>query len=90
MSTTSVTTNGPVANNVPIKSAWTSKINWIATIGGALTAAAAIASQASQVAPMIPAPYGVWITTGAALITGFAVVWTRTFATTSVLSPSVK
>lgn len=76
--------------SAPVKSAATSKINWIAGVGGVLTAAAALASQASQVAPLIPQPYGLYVTVAAALITGIATVWVRTFNTTSVLAPSVK
>lgn len=77
--------------SVPVKSAWASKINWIGGIGGALTAVAGLCATPQVVAalPLMPAPWGGYATAFCALATGFAVVWARTFATTSVIAQSV-
>jgi hypothetical protein len=69
----------------PVKSAWASKVNWIAGVGSFLTAGSAILTYA---APLLPPPYGVYATTALAVVTGLATIWARTFKTTSVLAPS--
>lgn len=82
-----------VGQTVPavVKSAATSKVNLIASIGGALTAIAGACAAPQVVAalPLIPAPWGGYATIFCALATGAAVVWTRTFHTTSILAPSL-
>jgi hypothetical protein len=67
----------------PVKSAWSSKTNWIAGLGGIVTC---LISYAPTILPLIPAPYG---TIAAALFTIFGTVWART-TSTAVLSPAVK
>lgn len=68
---------------VAVKTAASSKVNWIAGIGGLITCAAALAP---QFVPLIPAPYG---TVALAVITALGTIWARTFASPNVLAPSL-
>jgi hypothetical protein len=67
----------------PVKSAWTSKTNWIATLGGIISC---LTLYAPQIVPLIPAPYG---TVATVLITALGTIWART-TSNAVLAPAVK
>jgi hypothetical protein len=86
-----MTDKTPATKTVPVKSAWSSKINWIVGIGSALTAASALCATPQVVAAvaLIPAPYGAYVTAGMAAITGVATWYVRTYKTLSVLAPSL-
>ena len=68
---------------VAVKTAASSKVNWIAGIGGLVTCLSALVP---QIAPFIPAPYG---TIALAVVTAVATIYARTFASPAVLAPSV-
>jgi hypothetical protein len=67
----------------PVKSAWKSKTNWIATLGGIISC---LTLYAPQIVPLIPAPYG---TVATVLITALGTIWART-TSNAVLAPAVK
>jgi hypothetical protein len=72
------------ANSVlaPVKSAWTSKTNWIASVGGVVSC---LTLYAPQIVPLLPAPWG---TVASIVITVLGTIWART-SSPAVLAPSV-
>lgn len=67
---------------VLVKSAWSSKINWIAGLGGAATIL-------TELAPILPAEWQPKVSAFIALLTAISVWYTRTFQTNAVTPSSL-
>lgn len=81
------TDNSAAVVPVQVKSAWLSKVNWIA----GLTAAAVVLNQTTdllqQMLPFVPAQYQHWFTAAIAIAGGLATIIVKTNFTTTI-SPS--
>lgn len=66
---------------VPVKSAWSSKINWIASVSALLVSANELLN---QLAPFAPPQYAHDITIAIAVVGAISTVIAKTFYTTSV------
>lgn len=73
---------------VKVKSAWLSKVNWIA----GLTAVAVVLNQTTdllqQALPFVPAQYQHWFTVGIAITGGIATIIAKTNFTTTITPSS--
>lgn len=72
---------------VDVKSAWASKVNWIA---GASALLVSLNEVLSEVAPFVPPKYAHWISIALAVVGGLSTIIAKTFYTTTVTPSAVK
>lgn len=72
---------------VDVKSAWASKVNWIA---GSSALLVSLNEVLSEVAPFVPPKYAHWINIALAVVGGLSTIIAKTFYTTTVTPSAVK
>lgn len=82
------TDNSPAVVPVQVKSAWLSKVNWIAGLSAALVVLNQTTDLLQQALPFIPAQYQHWVTVAIAVIGGVATIIAKTNFTTTVTPSS--
>lgn len=73
---------------VAVKSAWLSKINWIAGLTMLLAFLSQTTDLLQQLMPFVPPQYQHYVTLGIVLAGGLATIITKTFFTTTVTPAS--
>lgn len=73
---------------VQVKSAWLSKINWIAGLSTALVVLNQTTDLLQQALPFIPAKYHSYVTAGIAVTGGLATIIAKTWFTNTVTPQS--
>jgi len=73
---------------VSVKSAWLSKVNWIAALSAAVAALNETTDALREILPLIPVKDQHYVTVGIIVTGAIATIITRTFFTTTVTQAS--